>query len=280
MLIRGDDPPEPPDHGGAARPPYPPGGPFHVVVRRRREAELAVQAVRVRGVQHPAEPCARALLDHHRDDGLAQAAAAVRGQHVHVGQVGGPAVAERAGEADHRANRVVRPDDPPGRGDLAPDVRLGAPPGPVGLGGQERRRGRGIDPGRVVVELVAPCHAGHRERGHHSTSRAWSMSVIRSAAGSTPTDSRIRPGGAVSAGQPPRPPGRRAPARGPPSRGCRPGRSHGPDAGSPARRRRSPGPAAAWRAGRAARSVPAWISRDSAENTSAIECRRMLQYNL
>src|SRR5947208_5251690 len=181
--------------GGLPAPPYPPG-PFHVAVRRRAKAELAIQAVCVRGVQHPAESRARAVLDHHRDDGLAQAPAAVRGQHVHVGQVGRPTVADRAGQADHRAGRIVGPDEPPGPGDLAAYVRFGAPPAPVGLRGQERRGGRGIDPGRVVVELVVP-----DGMSRHSTSRAWSMSVIRSAAGSTPTDSRIRPAGAVSAGQ-------------------------------------------------------------------------------
>jgi hypothetical protein len=31
----------------------------------------------------------------------------------------------------------------------------GPAPGPVGFGGQERYRGPGIDPGRVVVDLVA-----------------------------------------------------------------------------------------------------------------------------
>jgi hypothetical protein len=109
--------------------------PFHVVVRRRPETELAVQAVCVGGVQHPAESRAGALIDHHRDDGLAQAAAAVGGQHVHVGQVGRPAVADRAGEADLRSGWIVHPDEPPGRGHLTADVGFGAPPPPVGLGG-------------------------------------------------------------------------------------------------------------------------------------------------
>jgi len=58
---------------------------------RMAEAELAVQAVRVAGVQHPALPWT--VLDHRGHDGPAQSGAAVLRQHVHVGEVGGPAVA-------------------------------------------------------------------------------------------------------------------------------------------------------------------------------------------
>jgi hypothetical protein len=106
-------------------------------------------------VQHPAQARPRTFLDHHPDDGLAQAGTAVGGQHVHVGQVGGAAVAEGSGEADHGTGLVVGTYDAPGRADLLPDVLVAAPPGPVGFGGQERDRGPGIDPGRVVVDLVA-----------------------------------------------------------------------------------------------------------------------------
>jgi 3,4-dihydroxy-2-butanone 4-phosphate synthase len=76
-------------------------GSFQVIPVRAGEAELAVQPVRVRGVQHPPQPCPLAFLDDQPHQGLAQARAAVRGQHVHVGEVGRRAVADRTGEADH-----------------------------------------------------------------------------------------------------------------------------------------------------------------------------------
>src|ERR1700722_7728818 len=136
-----------------------PPGAFHVRVVRLGEAELAVQAVGVAGMQGPAEAGARAAVDHGRYQLLAQARAARVGKDEDVRQVGeGHIVRDGAGEADLAAGgRLVRADDAPRGGKLLLEVRPRAEPAPVRLRGQELPDRVPVDPALIVVKLV---HAG------------------------------------------------------------------------------------------------------------------------
>src|SRR5205085_11479226 len=82
----------------------------HLVVRLV-EPDLAIQRVRVLGVEDPAHAGEVAVLDHLAHEVLPQAAAAVLGQHVDVREVSDrDAVRGRATEADLPV-AVVEPDD-------------------------------------------------------------------------------------------------------------------------------------------------------------------------
>ena len=138
-----------------------PACPLEIFAVGGGEPEAAIQAVRVRGMQHPAEARSRPVFDHRPHDRLTEAGAAVIRQHVHIGQVGGRAVAERAREADHRTCPVIGTDHPPCLADLLLDVFRGAPASPVRAGGEERDRRVEVDPARVVIELVTPPGRAH-----------------------------------------------------------------------------------------------------------------------
>src|ERR1700722_719464 len=143
---------------------YMPPRTFQVRVVRLGEAELAVQAVGVAGVQGPPEARARAAVDHRRHQLLAQAGAARVREDEDIRQVGERhAVRDGAGEADLAAfarlagMRLVPADDPPRGGELLLEIRPRTEPAPVRLRGQELPHRVPVDPDWIVVKLV---HAG------------------------------------------------------------------------------------------------------------------------
>ena len=118
-----------------------------------------------RAVQHPAQVGAGTVVDHRRHQRHAQSGASRGREDEDVGQVGDrDAVGNGASEADHRAVAVIGPDHPPRGGELGLDVTALAPPGPVGLGRQERPQHVAIDAPRVVVELVTIDDLAHGAR--------------------------------------------------------------------------------------------------------------------
>ena len=120
------------------------------------EAELGVELVRVLGVQHPAVRGERAFLDAEPDELDSEALAAMVGQDVDVREVGQPRIGhvDRAGETHLRAVEVDT-DDPVRALDQAAHRLPRATGRPVRLLGDEAVHLVEVDPGRVVVELVA-----------------------------------------------------------------------------------------------------------------------------
>ena len=140
----------------------------------RLESEARVETVRVARVQEPAAVRVRAVLDHLADELDAEAAAAALVENVDVGEVEEAAAVElgRAGEADLAAV-VVEADD----ADAAVDQRVlllaRAARGPVRVGAEVRVDGVAVDPGRIVVELVAVA-----EVALHAASVAWTHARV------------------------------------------------------------------------------------------------------
>src|SRR5919204_2121048 len=120
----------------------------------RRETELLVEPVGVGGVEKPAVVRVRAAFDRLADELLAEPPAAVRVEHVDVGQVrkGHPRDERRPGKADLAAV-VVEADEPRGRR-VHRLLRLTRPAlRPVRLLGEVPVDRVEVDPLRVVVEL-------------------------------------------------------------------------------------------------------------------------------
>ena len=133
--------------------------PFEQHVIRCGESEIAVEVVRVGGVQQPAEVAARPLLDHLFDHPASEPAAAVGGQDEDVGEVGQcDAVGYGSGETDLLVGGVCG-DDSPGAVDLPYYLRSCAPAAPVRLLRQEPPDDLNVDPPRIVVEVITVIEA-------------------------------------------------------------------------------------------------------------------------
>ena len=118
--------------------------------------------MRVARVQHPAPVGERPVLDDLADELDAEPGAAMALEDVHVGQVHEPCgvAVDRSGEAD-LSTVLVEADDVRARVDQLV-LSLAAPSlCPVGLAPEVRVDGTPVEPGGVVVELVAVSQVPH-----------------------------------------------------------------------------------------------------------------------
>ena len=160
------------------------------LVARLRESELAVEVVRVGGVQEPLRLRERPFVDAEADELDAQAAAAVLLEHVDVREIGlHMAVGERPREADLIA-LVVEADDASGVLDQVVLNVARAPLRPVRLLAQVAMNRLAVDARRVVVELVAVSEARFTNL-RQPVDNSYTLGALSASAEDT---SRVRPG--------------------------------------------------------------------------------------